>query len=181
MRQFVGFPRMKLVEMLRQDFKVIVRDEGMLEKETRADGAPIEERVVQQVRALEAWYAAEFERRLAELTEVLKIQLQIQVEELQQHYERRVNTLLEKAQAPTTAHNPEKLLEEIQRAEAVAHKCSSELERMVADDTVNLGLLLQMRNHQLEVRAYLRGLKFSSEGGQGSPSSPAHLVAGRGL
>ena len=174
--------------MLSQD-EVIIRNGSMPANEAQSKGAPIEERVVKQVQALEAWYAAEFEKRLSALTEMLKMQLQIQIEELQQHYERREKAILdkaaldkaalekanlEKAQAtvPTVvavhsaAHNPEKLLEEIKRTEAVAQKCAAELERMVGDDSVNLGLLLQMRNHQLEVRAYLRGLKYGSEDGQ---------------
>jgi len=174
--------------MLSQD-EVIARNGSMPANEAQSKGAPIEERVVKQVQALEAWYAAEFEKRLSALTEMLKMQLQIQIEELQQHYERREKAILdkaaldkaalekanlEKAQAtvPTVvavhsaAHNPEKLLEEIKRTEAVAQKCAAELERMVGDDSVNLGLLLQMRNHQLEVRAYLRGLKYGSEDGQ---------------
>jgi len=174
--------------MLSQD-EVIIRNGSMPANEAQSKGAPIEERVVKQVQALEAWYAAEFEKRLSALTEMLKMQLQIQIEELQQHYERREKAILdkaaldkavlekanlEKAQAtvPTVvavhnaAHDPEKLLEEIKRTEAVAQKCAAELERMVGDDSVNLGLLLQMRNHQLEVRAYLRGLKYGSEDGQ---------------
>ena len=174
--------------MLSQD-EVIARNGSMPANEAQSKGAPIEERVVKQVQALEAWYAAEFEKRLSALTEMLKMQPQIQIEELQQHYERREKAILdkaaldkavlekanlEKAQAtvPTVvavhnaAHDPEKLLEEIKRTEAVAQKCAAELERMVGDDSVNLGLLLQMRNHQLEVRAYLRGLKYGSEDGQ---------------
>ena len=174
--------------MLSQD-EVIARNGSMPANEAQSKGAPIEERVVKQVQALEAWYAAEFEKRLSALTEMLKMQLQIQIEELQQHYERREKAILdkaaldkavlekanlEKAQAtvPTVvavhnaAHDPEKLLEEIKRTEAVAQKCAAELERMVGDDSVNLGLLHQMRNHQLELRAYLRGLKYGSEDGQ---------------
>jgi hypothetical protein len=52
-----------------------------------------------------------------------------------------------------------------------------ELESMVADDTVNLGLLLQKRNQQLELKAYLRGLKFDrSEGSQVSPTHPDQKI-----
>jgi len=173
---------------MRQD-EVVVREENMPANDAQTEGAPIQERVAKQVRTLEGWYAAEFERRLTELSEMLKMQLQIQVEELQQHYERREKAILEKAilekaqsaaakVVQSTAHHPEKLLEEIKKTEAVAQKCAAELERMVADDSVNLGLLLQMRNQQMEVRAYLRGLKYSFEGGQtSSPASqPPHEI-----
>ena len=152
--------------------EVIVRD-GTLEHEAPPDATPIEERIAKQVRTLEAWYAAEFERRLTELSEMLKMQLQVQIEELKQHYERREKAIQEKAQVSTGAYRPDNLLEEIKRTEVVALMCAGELERMVADDTVNLGVLLQTRNQQLEVRAYLRGLKFGSEGGQASPATPA--------
>jgi hypothetical protein len=153
--------------------EVIVRD-GTLAHEAPPDATtPIEERMAKQVRTLEAWYAAEFERRLTELSEMLKMQLQVQIEELKQHYERREKTIQEKAQVSTGAYRPENLAEEIKRTEVVALMCAGELERMVADDTVNLGLLLQMRNQQLEVRSYLRGLKFGSEGGQASPATTA--------
>jgi hypothetical protein len=151
--------------------EVIVRDGARLTNEEQSDGAPIEQRLAQQVHTLEAWYATEFERRLAELTEMLKMQLQIQTEELQQHYERREKTLQGKAQASSGAHSPEKLLEEIRYTEIVAHQYAAELERMVADDAVNLGLLLQKRNQHLELKAYLRGLKFSSESAQASPAA----------
>jgi hypothetical protein len=160
--------------------EVIARDEGIFAKEAQSDGTPIEERVVRQVLDLEAWYAAQFQRRLTELTELLSNHLQVQVEELQQHYDRRVQSVQEKAQANAAvvvAQNPERLLEEIKRTEALAYKCASELERMLGDDSVNLGLMLQMRNQQLEVRAYLRGLKFSAESAQASPTTqPDHEI-----
>jgi len=149
-------------------FEVIVQDEGTATNEAQSHAAPVEERLAKQVRALEAWYAAEFERRLTELTGMLKLQLQIQSEELQQHYERRAKTSQENVHVIATPHSPEKHLEEIKRTEALTQKYAMELERMVADDTVNLGFLLQMRNQQLEVKAYLRGLKFGSEAGQAS-------------
>jgi len=153
---------------------VIAGDEGMLAKEAQCDGTRIEERVVKQVRALEAWYAAEFQRRLTELTEFLNNHLQVQIEELQQHYERRNQIMQEKAKANAAvvmAQSPESLLEEIKLTQVVAYKCNSELERMLGDDSVNLGLMLQMRNRELELRAYLRGLKFSLENGQGSSTT----------
>jgi hypothetical protein len=158
--------------------EVIARDKGKLAKEAQCEGPPTEERVVKQVRALEAWYAAEFQRRLTELTELLNNHLQVQIEELQQHYERRVQIMQEKTKANAAvvmAQSPERLLEEIKLTQVVAYKCTSELERMLADDSVNLGLMLQMRNRELELRAYLHGLKFSLENGQGLPiTQPDH-------
>ena len=155
----------------------------MLAKEVQTDGLPIEDRVAKNVRDLESWYASELERRLASLTEVLNAQLQAQVQEVREQYALQSAALQQRAQeaqahaqanpqaqAPTGAPDSDRLFEEIKKIEGIAQKCAVELERMVADDTVNLGVLLQMRNQQLEVRAYLRGLKFCVEGP--SPGSP---------
>lgn len=138
--------------------------------EIPVDGVPLEERVTRNVRALETWYASELEKRLAALTEILNTQLQAQVQEVRAHYESLTATLQqeraqeeERIKAVPAGTDPGRLFREIKKVEEVALKCSLELERMVADDSVNLGLLLQMRNQQLEVRAYLRGLKFCTE------------------
>src|SRR5215207_5111864 len=97
------------------------------------NGAPIEDRVVKHVRDLEAWYSAEFERRLAELTEILNAQVQTQIQELRAHYEVEKRASAERPQPLlSSALTPEKILQEINRNETMAQKCSSELERMVA-------------------------------------------------
>jgi len=157
----------------------------MLAKEAQTDGLPIEDRVAKNVRDLESWYASELERRLASLTEVLNTQLQAQVQEVREQYTLQAAALQLRAQeaqahaqanaqahaqAPAGATDSNRLFEEIKKIEGIAQKCSLELERMVADDTVNLGVLLQMRNQQLEVRAYLRGLKFCVEGPSAGPA-----------
>jgi hypothetical protein len=142
-------------------------------------GTPVAERVANNVQALEAWYAAEFERRLSELSEILRTELETQIKELREEYERLSQTQQDQpvAPPPTLDGNPtEKLLEEIKRTEAVAQKCAAELERMVGDDSVNLGLLLQMRNNQIEVKAYLRGLKFFVENGRSATPNPATKI-----
>jgi hypothetical protein len=153
---------------------VSIRDGSMLANaanEIPVDGLPLEGRVTRDVRSLEAWYASELEKRLAALTEILNTQLQAQVQEVRAHYESLTATLQqqralqeERAKAVPAGTDSGRLFREIKKVEEVALKCSLELERMVADDSVNLGLLLQMRNQQLELRAYLRGLKFYTEG-----------------
>jgi hypothetical protein len=129
----------------------------MLAIDAQSNGGPTEDPVVKHVRDLEAWYSAEFERRLSELTEILNAQLQSQIQELRAHYEH-----LSKAGAEAVP--PDAILEEIKRNEGVVQKCASDLDRMVGDDTVSLGVLLQLRNQQLELKAYLRGLRFCAEG-----------------
>ena len=122
-----------------------------------AKEAQVEGRVVNQIRSLERWYAAEFERRLKELHEILQSQLDSKVEEVRSHYEKQGKP----QQSPTEA--PESLTQEIRRSEADGQKLVAELERMVADDSVALGKLLQKRSQELELKAYIRGLRFRAE------------------
>ena len=153
---------------------VIVREEGgMRGNGNGSNGTPVADRVVKSVQEMQAWYAAEFERRLAALHEILNAQLQTQIQEVQNASRQPTPTATPAVVMVADASTAEKLLEEIKRTEEVAHKCASEMERMVADDAVNLGLLLQMRNHQIEVKAYLRGLRFSMDGASSAtPASP---------
>ena len=139
---------------------------------TGLNGSAPADRVLKNVQELQSWYAAEFERRLAAVSEILHSQLQSQVQAAAGAAERPL------LPAPITdAFSREKLLEEIKRTEDVANKCAAELERMVADDGVNLGLLLQMRNQQLEVKAYLRGLRYSIDGASSAPhAKPATSI-----
>jgi len=134
----------------------------------------LNDRVVGEVRTLENWYSAEFERRLAELTEVLNAQLDSRVEEVRRQFQEQYEALEQQARqvvstpspaVPAPSNSvfqgpPKELLEELQCNEASGQKIVSELERMVADDTVPLGKLLQLRNKELELKAYIRGLKF---------------------
>ena len=144
----------------------------------------LKERVAGEVRTLEDWYSAEFERRLAELTKVLNGQLEARVEELRAQYQQQYELLQQKAnqphaqsQAPSPSSSPsesgftsQELLEELARSEANAKKLASDLERMVADDNIPMGKLLQLRSQELELKAYIRGLKFCIEVGEATSS-----------
>ena len=137
---------------------------GMPGNGTQSNGSAPADRVLKNVQELQSWYAAEFERRFTAVSEILHNQLQSQIKAGAGGSARPSPT------APITdAASREKLLEEIKRTEEVLNKCAAELERMVADDAVNLGLLLQMRNQQLEVKAYLRGLRYSVDGATSAP------------
>jgi hypothetical protein len=136
---------------------VEVRDQKLLATERQTNEVQIEGRVVSQIRSLEKWYAAEFERRLSELSVILQSQLDARVEEARAHFEK------ERKVRQSPAETPENLVQEIQRSEADGQKLVSELERMVADDSVALGKLLQKRSQELELKAYIRGLKFRAE------------------
>ena len=144
------------------------------------------DRLVDGVRSLEQWYAVDFERRVAGLTEMLRSQiteelrtqfsqeLGAHVERIQREYDDRFSkqarewhVMLETRQKeieelrlkiPTND-----VMGEIAAAEAAvsqfANEQSLEIERLIPD-AMTLGRLLQARAEELEKKAYLKGLKF---------------------
>jgi hypothetical protein len=142
------------------------QDRSMTEKDTQLEGIDVKQRVVSEVRTLQHWYSAEFERRLSELTQVLNAQLEVRVEEIRAHYAAQVKAPKQVENGSAQHVEPAgAILDEIARSEASAQKFTAELERMVSDDNVALGKLLQMRSQEMEIRAYIRGLKYRAEAG----------------
>lgn len=148
--------------------------------------SPKLDRLIDGVRSLEQWYAADFERRISGLTELLKIQiteelrnqfsaeLNSHIERVRKQYEERLYTqagqwdaqrkMLEREIEDLRKKLPTNdVMAEIASAEAVVgasrDRGSLELERLIPD-TVSLGKLLQARVEDLTMQAYLRGLKF---------------------
>jgi len=143
-------------------------------------------RLTDSMRSLEQWYAADFERRVIGLTEVLKNQI---TEELRAHYSSELNAQVDKVQKQyeerlsmqsrqwemqreTMMRELEELrrkvpnndvMTEIAATEAIMtvsiDRSNREFERM-APDAASLGRVLQARIEELETKAYLRGLKF---------------------
>jgi len=143
-------------------------------------------RLIDNVRSLEQWYAADFERRVASLTEILKNQI---TEELKSQFSSELNAYVERARSQfeerlyTQAsqwqlqrESLEKELEELRRKlpsndvlkeiaamEAAVSKYTNrgslDLEGMTLNSG-SLGKLLQGAVEELEAKAYLRGLKF---------------------
>ena len=143
-------------------------------------------RLTDSIRSLEQWYAADFERRVTGLTEVLKNQI---TEELRSHYSSELNAQVDKVQKQyeerlsmqtrqwemqreTLMREIEELrrkvpntdvMTEIAATEAIMtvsiDRSNREFERM-APDAASLGRILQSRIEELETKAYLRGLKF---------------------
>jgi hypothetical protein len=143
-------------------------------------------RLIDNVRSLEQWYAADFERRVASLTEILKNQI---TEELKSQFSSELNAHVERARSQfeerfyTQAsqwqlqrESLEKELEELRRKlpgndvlkeiaamEAAVSKYTNRGSLEVEGLTLNagsLGKLLQGAVEELETKAYLRGLKF---------------------
>jgi len=143
-------------------------------------------RLIDNVRSLEQWYAADFERRVASLTEILKNQI---TEELKSQFSSELNAYVERARSQfeerlyTQAsqwqlqrESLEKELEELRRklpsndvlkeiaameaaVSKYANRGSLDLEGLTLNSG-SLGKLLQGAVEELETRAYLRGLKF---------------------
>ena len=148
------------------------------------------DRFADSIRSLERWYAADFERRVAGLAEVLKNQV---TEEMRAHYSSEMNAHVERArsqyeermatqtrqweiQREAMQREIEELrrkvpsndvLGEIAATENIVslsmERNSREFERMTPD-AASLGRILQSRVEELETKAYLRGLKFRLPG-----------------
>ena len=154
--------------------------------ETFTETSPGLSRFTDTIRSLEQWYAADFERRVTGLTEVLKNQI---TEELRAHYSLELNAQVEKVQKQYEERlsmqtgqwdmQRESLMREIEElrkkvpnhdvmteiaaTEAImtvsVDRSNREFERM-APDAASLGRILQARIEELETKAYLRGLRF---------------------
>jgi hypothetical protein len=128
-------------------------------EEIRIDGTDVKNRVVSRVQSLQDWYSAELGRRLADLAEILNAELRSQIEEVQAEYEKRCQDLQKNSVQLPRGHS-QKLLDEITRSERDAATCAARLETLVPDDSIALGELLKIRAQELDLKAYVRGLKF---------------------
>ena len=147
------------------------------------------DRLIQGVRALEQWYAADFEKRIAavlpllesqirqELREELTADLSAQTELMRQKYEESVyaqfskwdvqRQLLEKEIAELRKKAPgNELVDEIASTEkmlaASTDKASQEVEQLMPD-AASVSRMLEARVDEMVLKAYLRGLKFRLE------------------
>ena len=155
-------------------------------KELFSGSSPKLNRLIDGVRSLEQWYAADFERRISSLTEILKNQI---TEELRAQFSSELNSHVERARSQyeerlyTQAsqwqlqkESLEKEIEELRRklptndvlqeiatTEAAVNKYGNKSRFELGGLTLNassLGKLLQGAVEELETKAYLRGLKF---------------------
>lgn len=133
-------------------------DECMQEEDRSSEGVDLQERLVKQLRSLENWYSAELERHVKDLAEIVHAELQSQVEEIRGQYEERQQKSQQEAAKVQTLSQ---VVEEISRCEASVEQYTAELERLlVKEDPAALGKLMKIRTQELELKAYLRGLKF---------------------
>ena len=158
-------------------------------KDSFSKPMPFLDRLAEGVRALEEWYAADFERRVTEITGVLRTQiseelraqftteLNASTERTRKQYEERAymqferweseRVLLKKEIEELQSRLPGKdIFNEIAFTESAIGKsqeeCRHDVERDIASADA-LGQLLQKRAQQLELQAYLKGLNYAVE------------------
>ena len=161
-------------------------ERGLFEshREPFSGPSPKVDRLVDGVRSLEQWYAADFERRVAGLTAMLRSQiaqelraqfqseLTAQVDRIGREYDERFSSQerVWEQQRESLQREIDELrrkvpsqdvINEIAAAEAVVEgSLDTELERLIPN-AVSLARLLQERVEDLEAKAYLRGLKYA--------------------
>jgi DNA repair exonuclease SbcCD ATPase subunit len=157
-------------------------------REPFSGSSPKLNRLIDSVRSLEQWYTADFERRMASLTELLKShiteelrsqfssELDSRVEQIREQYEERLYEQASRWQSQRETLDKE--IEELRRKvpsndvqqeiaiaeEAVnrlTHQGGPELERQIPD-AASLTKVVQSKVEELEMKAYLRGLKFQT-------------------
>jgi len=165
-------------------------------KDTFSKPTPFLDRLTVGVRALEEWYSADFERRVSEITGVLKTQIGDELraqfttelnaasERTRKQFEERAYMQFERWESERQAMKKEveelqsrlpgkALFDEIASTESCIGKSQAE-SRMEADRDITsadaLGQLLQKRAQQLELQAYLRGLKFAVDRATAAPA-----------
>jgi hypothetical protein len=158
-------------------------------KDSFSKSTPFLDRLAVGVRALEEWYATDFERRVTEITGVLRNQISEELraqfttelnataERLRKQYEERAYMQFEKWESERQLMKKEieelqrqlpsrNLLSEISATESAIGRSQQE-SRMEVDREIAsadaLGQLLQKKAQQLELQAYLRGLKFATD------------------
>lgn len=150
---------------------------------------PFLDRLAVGVRALEEWYAADFERRVTEITGVLRnqiseelraqftMELNAAAERTRKQFEERAYMQFERWECERVSLKKEieelqdrlpgkDLLNEIAVTESAIGRSQAEsrfdAERDV-DSADALGQLLQKKARQLELQAYLKGLKYATD------------------
>jgi hypothetical protein len=139
-------------------------------------GAPKLDSMLGGVRNLEEWYSTTFQRRISELAELLSTEirgelrsqfdseLKTHTESLRSSWETETESLkkeIERLKKRAHSFSVNDALEEIARVENDIRKIEAELERSFTVDTVPLSELLKLRTTQTDLKAYLRGLKYS--------------------
>jgi hypothetical protein len=150
-------------------------------------------RLVQGLQTMEDLYAARFKERIAEVTELLREQiteelreqfdteLQASVEVIRTQFEERQyqassqwdserQLLNEEILRLRVQRNGKAVLEEIAHTEKDIERGAEELHRQINDPSVALSELMRIKARQVELKAYLGGLRFGIDTETSLPS-----------
>lgn len=129
------------------------------EKEPRTGPSPKLDHLIEELRAQ---FAAELKSEI----EKIRKECEERLSEKAAQWETQRTQLMEEIEELRRKSPSQLVQDEISATEAVMKasqsKTSRELERLIPDAAV-LGRLLQIRVEELEMKAYLRGLKFRSD------------------
>ena len=115
-----------------------------------------------EICAIQAWYAADFDRRVTELSELLRIEITEQLRaQFNEELEQRVAFAQSKQSAGSGQNaDTQGLLEEIASAQEDLQKKEAELANKMTADAFPFADVLRLRTEKSELAAYLRGLNF---------------------
>ena len=166
--------------------------------------SPFLDRLAVGVRALEEWYAADFERRVTEIAGLLRAQISEElrsqftselnagVDQVRKQYEERGYAQFKQWELERQALKKEieelqnrvpsnDVLSEISSIEAAIarslEQTGFELERSIPSAAA-LGQFMQARAQQMELQAYLKGLKFAVEKAAGEKPENRPTLSG---
>jgi hypothetical protein len=148
-------------------------------------------RLVQGLQTMEDWYAARFKERIVEVTEFLRGQitqelreqfdaeLQVSVELIRTQFEERLyqdstqwnserQLLNDEILKLRVQRNGKAVLEEIVLTEKNIEQGAEELHRQINDPSVALSELIRIKARQVELKAYLNGLRFGIDAAETS-------------
>lgn len=163
-------------------------DSGKPGMEPFSGSSPKLSRLIDSIRSLEQWYTADFERRMASLTELLKSQiteelrsqysaeLDSRVEQIREQYEERLYEQASQWQLQRGSFEKEieelrqkvpnnDVLHEIATVEEAVNKLTNQSgpsPEWQIPDAASLSKVMQSKVEELETKAYLRGLKFQT-------------------
>ena len=115
-----------------------------------------------EIRAIQAWYATDFDRRVTELSELLRIEI---TEQLRAQFNEELEQRVALAQSEHRAGSEQNavtqgLLEEIAAAQEDLQKKEAELASKMTADAFPFADVLRLRTEKNELASYLRGLNF---------------------
>lgn len=117
-----------------------------------------------EIRAISAWYASDFDRRVTELAEILRTEI---TEQLRSQFAGELERRVAGLQSQPQKDFAKELFEEIACVRKELQKKETELSRRMSEDVFPFADVLKLRSEASELSAYLRGLSFRAKDAEG--------------